>query len=86
MRFDLDDMFHITGDGNSYVLHKCGVTNVISPKSGKPEITRDQWFFPNFKMALQKYLDISITPADKTDVKEIIKKYDYVINKIKELK
>lgn len=75
----LDNNYTITPDAHCWVLHYREVRGV-NESTGRPRVSTDEWYLPNLKAALKKYMDISLKGADS--VGELMKRLNEVEQKI----
>lgn len=59
----LDSNYTITSDANNVILNYESIGEV-NPKTGKPTITKNEWFYKNLEDALVSYVNKSINPSN----------------------
>lgn len=53
-RIKLDENYYLTGDKYNWILH-FEKEGGISEKTGKPIISKDEWYFPSIHLSLKEY-------------------------------
>lgn len=79
----LNDSFYIEVDSYNYTLRKEYKTGEISSKTGSEKIVRDNWFYPNLKGALKRFVDEEL--RDTSDIEKVIEKLEGIENIINKL-
>lgn len=80
----IDENFKLEGVPYNWILKYEKPTGEINEDTGKESVTKDQWYFPKIKQALEKYVEEALKPV-KT-VNEVLLKLEElqgIINKIK---
>jgi len=75
----LDDKFSVVKEDQYNWVLRCREVkdpNNISKKTGKPVVTKNDWYFPTLKLLLKKYLDTYL--GESKDAKEIYKRIEEV--------
>jgi hypothetical protein len=77
----LDECYSVSTERDSVILRYECVTDKISPKSGKPEVTRDTWHYPNLSLALKKYFSMNISLENwlRNKLHEVERMQDYSV-------
>ena len=62
----LDENYRLESDSNQWTLiyEKEGA---INPKTDKPIVSSDKWYFGNLKQALMRYTDQSVKPSETVE-------------------
>lgn len=63
----LDENYRIECDTYNYTLIQEEVTDKINKKTGKFEVTNNQWYYPFLKDALNKYKEQSLKTTGSLD-------------------
>jgi hypothetical protein len=79
----LDENFTLEGEAYNWTLKYEKDTGEKTEK-GKPIISKDRWYYPKIEMALKKYFDECLKPAQ--DVKQLSLKIDEVLETIERLR
>src|SRR5690606_19300660 len=66
----LDEFYRIETDKNNFILKYEKPTGNINEKTGKEEISKDEWYYPKLWMALDKFSNESLkVPKDIKDLR-----------------
>lgn len=80
MKFKIDDYFTIEGSLNSFTL--LYEEKYFDDKAQKERVSKDQWFYSNFKQCLEAYLDKAV--IGHNSAKEILNKLEEIKKLINE--
>lgn len=79
-KIQIDKQFYIKSASVGYSLNFEMQLDTINEKTGKPKISKEQWFYPSVKMCLKQYLEESMRPSQS--VKDLIDRIEEAEKKI----
>ena len=81
-KITIDENYSISGDKYNWVLH-FERKGELNQKTGKPIISKDEWYFPKLELCLKEYANQKTKTA--TNYKELVSLLVDINNTIKSL-
>ena len=79
----LNEFYRIETDKNNFILKYEKPTGNINDKTGKEEISKDEWYYPKLSMALDRFANESLKVPN--DIQELRKEMQRLTDLIKSL-
>jgi len=78
----LDDNYSIEGDKYNWTL-RFEKTGDINPKTGKPTVSKDEWYFSKLEQCLSEYANQKSKEAERyTELADLLKAINTTIKSI----
>lgn len=79
----LNQFYRIENDANNFILKYEKPTGKISKKTGKEEVSTNEWYYPKMSMAIDKFLNQELKkPESIIEMNDAIKELTRVINNL----